>query len=124
MRSYDNIKYHQSCHAQARVCENTLKDALSENENIPESKRRRIVHSKHTFDCPECSVGMNSWKQMKSHLWKSHSVDMELYSCDQCSYKTPRYSIDVVLFNHDILLVSIVKLMFCVSPIPYTVLVT
>ncbi|XP_034255787.1 zinc finger Y-chromosomal protein 2-like isoform X2 [Thrips palmi] len=90
MRSYENVKYHQRCHVEGHISEITLKDAA--DENIPESKRRRTVNSKHTFDCPECSLGMHSWKLMKSHLWKSHSIDMELYTCDQCGYKTPSLS--------------------------------
>lgn len=92
MRLHENVKYHQRCHAQSHTSEITLKDTLAENENIPESKRRRIVHTKHTFECPECSAGMHSWKLMKSHLWKLHAIDMELYTCDQCGYKTPSLS--------------------------------
>lgn len=28
------------------------------------------------------------WKPLTSHLWRAHSIDMELFACDKCDYKT------------------------------------
>lgn len=43
--------------------------------------------------CPECkSKGYHTWNTLHTHLWRSHSIDMELYSCDICDFKTPIYS--------------------------------
>lgn len=42
--------------------------------------------------CPECGTGaFSNWNTLHSHLWRLHSVDMELYACafPTCDYKTP-----------------------------------
>lgn len=43
--------------------------------------------------CPDCSSPtsetFSSWNTLHTHLWRVHSVDMELYSCTQCNFKTP-----------------------------------
>ncbi|XP_075211885.1 uncharacterized protein LOC142318989 isoform X2 [Lycorma delicatula] len=41
-----------------------------------------------TLKCPECSHIATRWSSLTSHLWKMHNIDMELYSCNQCGYKT------------------------------------
>lgn len=28
------------------------------------------------------------WKPLTSHLWRAHGIDMELFACDKCDYKT------------------------------------
>lgn len=43
--------------------------------------------------CPKCdetdkTVDWN-WNTLHTHLWRVHNVDMELYSCPECSFKTP-----------------------------------
>ncbi|RZF44465.1 hypothetical protein LSTR_LSTR002238 [Laodelphax striatellus] len=45
-------------------------------------------HKKGTFECPECCSVMPRWSAMAMHLWKTHNIDMELISCERCSYKT------------------------------------
>ncbi|XP_063217030.1 uncharacterized protein LOC134527923 [Bacillus rossius redtenbacheri] len=62
LQSHDKIEYHRRC------------------------------HKEHSFKCPECSHKTDHWNSMSSHLWQSHAIDMELYACDQCSYKTTSYS--------------------------------
>lgn len=46
--------------------------------------------------CPECkqpsSVDFRNWNTLHTHLWRLHAVDMELYSCTQCNFKTPMLS--------------------------------
>lgn len=36
------------------------------------------------------SINRNwNWNTLHTHLWREHNVDMELYSCPHCSFKTP-----------------------------------
>ncbi|KAG1652071.1 Zinc finger protein 737 [Nymphon striatum] len=65
-RSERNLIYHKRCH----------------------------VHDKTTggFCCPECQVKTNLWRNMSTHLWKAHQLDMELYTCEFCDYKTWSFS--------------------------------
>ncbi|XP_068084384.1 uncharacterized protein [Anabrus simplex] len=61
LRSHDNIEYHRRCHRGTE------------------------------FACPECDHVHKQWSNMTMHLWRCHLIDMELYSCDQCDFKTNRY---------------------------------
>lgn len=45
-------------------------------------------HNENVFRCPDCKEIKSSWKAMTMHLWKSHSINLELLSCHLCSYKT------------------------------------
>ncbi|XP_050296250.1 oocyte zinc finger protein XlCOF6-like isoform X2 [Anthonomus grandis grandis] len=45
-------------------------------------------HLNDGFSCLECEEKFNLWKPFTSHLWRMHKVDMELFSCDKCDYKT------------------------------------
>lgn len=45
-------------------------------------------HYESSFKCPECDEMKSSWKAMVMHLWKSHSVNLELLSCHLCGYRT------------------------------------
>ncbi|KRF84023.1 uncharacterized protein Dvir_GJ12486, isoform B [Drosophila virilis] len=43
--------------------------------------------------CPECrSTQFSNWNCLHTHLWRTHAIDMELYCCQLCSFKTPIYS--------------------------------
>ncbi|XP_017057688.1 methyl-CpG-binding domain protein 6 [Drosophila ficusphila] len=43
--------------------------------------------------CPECrSTEFSNWNCLHTHLWRTHQIDMELYCCQLCSFKTPIYS--------------------------------
>ncbi|XP_004525701.1 uncharacterized protein LOC101449340 [Ceratitis capitata] len=42
--------------------------------------------------CPECKASFTNWNSLHTHLWRGHKIDMELYSCELCSFKTPIYS--------------------------------
>ncbi|KAH8316936.1 hypothetical protein KR074_007036, partial [Drosophila pseudoananassae] len=43
--------------------------------------------------CPECkSTEFSNWNCLHTHLWRVHQIDMELYCCQLCSFKTPIYS--------------------------------
>lgn len=48
----------------------------------------RQCHNGVKWKCAECGEEAQSWSNLSIHLWKQHSIDMELYSCDQCTYKT------------------------------------
>lgn len=40
--------------------------------------------------CPECrSAEFKNWNTLHTHLWRTHNIDMELYACNKCSFKTP-----------------------------------
>lgn len=45
-------------------------------------------HFEASFKCPECSVVLEKWKTMVLHLWKTHSINLDLLSCNICGYKT------------------------------------
>lgn len=45
-------------------------------------------HVDNGFRCLECSEAFSLWKPLSGHLWRVHKIDMELYSCDVCDYKT------------------------------------
>ncbi|EDW17159.1 uncharacterized protein LOC6586415 [Drosophila mojavensis] len=43
--------------------------------------------------CPECkSTQFSNWNCLHTHLWRTHAIDMELYCCQLCNFKTPIYS--------------------------------
>ncbi|XP_054732711.1 uncharacterized protein LOC129240758 isoform X1 [Anastrepha obliqua] len=60
------LEYHMRCHS---------------NDSSPPSKA-----------CPECKGSFTNWNSLHTHLWRTHKIDMELYSCELCSFKTPIYS--------------------------------
>ncbi|BES94748.1 ZnF_C2H2 [Nesidiocoris tenuis] len=44
------------------------------------------------WKCFQCSQQFTKWAQVSIHLWKNHQVDVDLYSCDLCNYKTNNVS--------------------------------
>lgn len=63
----EKVEYHRQCHSK-------------ENE--------------HGIICPECKGGeWKNWNSLHTHIWRAHEVDMELYKCDQCNFKTPNLSL-------------------------------
>lgn len=43
--------------------------------------------------CPECkSTEFTNWNTLHTHLWRAHQIDMELYKCELCEFKTPIFS--------------------------------
>ncbi|XP_066249027.1 oocyte zinc finger protein XlCOF6-like isoform X1 [Euwallacea similis] len=45
-------------------------------------------HLEEGFKCIECQEKFLLWKPLTSHLWLLHKIDMELFACDKCDYKT------------------------------------
>ncbi|KAG5676943.1 hypothetical protein PVAND_006738 [Polypedilum vanderplanki] len=40
--------------------------------------------------CPECkSLDFKNYNSLHTHLWRQHSIDMDLFSCKLCNFKTP-----------------------------------
>lgn len=40
--------------------------------------------------CPECNnMTYKIWNTLHTHLWRQHHVDMELYACEMCDFRTP-----------------------------------
>ncbi|XP_035910257.1 uncharacterized protein LOC118511370 [Anopheles stephensi] len=63
-RQPDRLEYHRKCH-------------------IP-------GESSSAIRCPECgSLEFRNWNTLHTHLWREHEIDMELYACQLCSFKTP-----------------------------------
>ncbi|XP_030380172.1 uncharacterized protein LOC115628282 [Scaptodrosophila lebanonensis] len=51
------------------------------------------VNSTQPMVCPEChSTEFSNWNSLHTHLWRTHQIDMELYCCPLCTFKTPIYS--------------------------------
>lgn len=40
------------------------------------------------LQCPECKWSCLNWRTMQTHLWQEHKVDIDMYACDKCEYKT------------------------------------
>ncbi|KAK6629138.1 hypothetical protein RUM43_002955 [Polyplax serrata] len=68
---------------------NGCKVRLQSEKNIQYHRR---CHEGTLYNCPECCKDCSTWVSLSSHLWQAHKIDMELYKCDQCPYKTPSYS--------------------------------
>ncbi|ALC44060.1 CG1233 [Drosophila busckii] len=67
-RSPSTLEYHSRCHNGA-------------------------LGSAQPMICPECkSTQFSNWNCLHTHLWRTHEIDMELYCCQLCSFKTPIYS--------------------------------
>lgn len=45
-------------------------------------------HSNNEFKCVQCGELFSFWKPLAGHLWRSHKIDMELYACNLCDYKS------------------------------------
>ncbi|KAL1129313.1 hypothetical protein AAG570_013842, partial [Ranatra chinensis] len=53
--------------------------------------RHKLCHysdSSKGYFCSYCNTPFNKWSMCANHLWRIHSVDAELYSCNFCKYKT------------------------------------
>ncbi|CRL08684.1 CLUMA_CG021221, isoform A [Clunio marinus] len=51
---------------------------------------RRCHTDDGTIICPECkSEEFKTFNTLHTHLWRSHKVDMDLYACKLCDFKTP-----------------------------------
>lgn len=62
-------------------CKIRLEDLAKMNYHIK-------CHLEHNYQCPECHSTFEFWNILAGHLWRNHKIDMELYSCDKCDYKT------------------------------------
>ncbi|GFT98155.1 zinc finger protein 782 [Nephila pilipes] len=40
------------------------------------------------FMCPECREEHDHWRGLAMHLWREHTIDIDLHSCTECPYKT------------------------------------
>lgn len=50
----------------------------------------RNSHVNGSIVCPECnSDEFKTFISLHTHLWRIHKVDMDLYGCNQCDFKTP-----------------------------------
>lgn len=53
-------------------------------------KYHKKSHSGTELVCPECaSREFKTFNSLHTHLWRSHKIDMELFACSLCDYKTP-----------------------------------
>nr|XP_018901974.1 PREDICTED: uncharacterized protein LOC109033706 isoform X2 [Bemisia tabaci] len=63
-----------------------------------DSKNLQLHHQYHdlensTFKCLDCDHKNPDWNRFSLHLWRSHSINVDLYSCALCNYKTSSRSI-------------------------------
>ncbi|XP_053685132.1 uncharacterized protein LOC128734804 [Sabethes cyaneus] len=66
-RQPETLAYHKRCH-------------------VPPNERT----SPEGIRCPECgSQELRNWNTLHTHLWREHNIDMELYCCNVCNFKTP-----------------------------------
>ncbi|XP_057653707.1 oocyte zinc finger protein XlCOF6-like isoform X1 [Diorhabda carinulata] len=63
------------------TCKIIFPDAEKLNHHIS-------CHADTGFACFNCGEKFNAWKPLTSHMWRLHKIDMGLYACDQCDYKT------------------------------------
>lgn len=63
------------------LCKVKLEDPNKMNYHISS-------HTDNSYKCLECGEQFSFWNPLRGHLWRVHKVDMELYSCDKCDYKT------------------------------------
>lgn len=47
-------------------------------------------HKNKNLQCPECSQLFPSADKLHTHLWKTHKLDLEMWPCDVCEFKTFR----------------------------------
>ncbi|XP_044747270.1 zinc finger protein 62-like [Coccinella septempunctata] len=45
-------------------------------------------HTQTGFKCGECDQEFQLWNSLSGHLWRLHKIDMELFCCSECDYKT------------------------------------
>lgn len=51
---------------------------------------KRCHFNNNQIVCPECnSQAFKSFNTLHTHLWRNHSIDMDLYACKLCNFKTP-----------------------------------
>ncbi|CAG9768033.1 unnamed protein product [Ceutorhynchus assimilis] len=79
------VKYMNSQKCPFAFCKVLMSDSKKMDYHIES-------HCYEGFKCVECQEIFMSWKTLMTHLWRSHKVDMELFGCDKCDYKTPSLS--------------------------------
>lgn len=83
-RNYAKESYPHSC------AEAECGRRFREESSLTYHMRCHGAQGKEAIVCPECQrTDFPSWNQLHSHLWREHAVDMELYSCTLCAFKTP-----------------------------------
>ena len=45
-----------------------------------------------SFKCCECTTfTANNWTRVMTHMWRAHKIDLDLYSCDKCNFRSALY---------------------------------
>jgi len=59
---------------------------------LKDSVKLELHRSSHLpngdHQCPECTETFQAWPRCAIHLWREHRLDMELYSCHSCEYRS------------------------------------
>lgn len=51
---------------------------------------KRCHYNINQIVCPECgSQAFKNYNTLHTHLWRTHSIDMDLFKCKLCHFKTP-----------------------------------
>lgn len=57
--------------------------------------------AKNQFHCPECNQHFQAWRTCSMHLWNCHRLDLDLYTCPLCEYRTTTPSTPTVSPNRN-----------------------
>ncbi|XP_014243380.1 zinc finger protein 569-like [Cimex lectularius] len=61
---------------------------FTSKENVEKHKSCHNMEMPRTFVCPECSETFKQWPLCLNHLWKVHQLDVGMFSCESCDYKS------------------------------------
>lgn len=93
---------HEQCHSTNKneiccpKCESDsmamIPSAANDSESVPTSisisTATTATATATVSDTVKTARNWN-WNTLHTHLWRIHNIDMELYSCPHCSFKTP-----------------------------------
>ena len=77
LKGRDNMEYHRRCHVDG---------SGSDGLDGPDGSQKK--RPRPPLACPECPEAFSMWALLAQHLWRAHRVDMELHSCQLCTFKS------------------------------------
>lgn len=81
--SKDNIVIKYQCSQNCAMRFNSPRVLLIHEQCHDPSQKNGII-------CPTCKENnFSNFNTLHTHLWRQHAIDMELYSCEACDFKTP-----------------------------------
>lgn len=83
--SNDNITVEEEKDNRTTCLVNGCRIRLKEDKNLA---YHRKCHQNNELKCPECKKVFGLVDTLHKHLWKNHNIDLELYTCEICGFKT------------------------------------